>query len=192
MHRSARGWLAYRCSRGNRSGPDRRRSLNRLRFTNGFRCRTHGYGACRRGAHSGYPVQAVGQMRLGARLWLRCKMGFRCGFSLKDSRDLGLGGRLCFQKWGNKIVAAFWFYLEQERLAFGRGGLFKRKRFGLRRVAAAHNGFVQTLFDDLARGCFQHHLMAQDCGAIGLLVEVGFDAIGLFAGQQARIQPPMG
>src|SRR5581483_1795749 len=58
-------------------------------------------------------------------------------------------------------------------------------------MTAAHDGFVEALFNHLARRRFQHHLMAQDRSAIGLLLEVGLDARGLVAGQQARIQPPM-
>ena len=162
-----------------------------------FRRRLDGCCLCRHlSTHSGRSGHTVGMLRLRRRLgwrrWLRFKIGLggsRCGF--KDNRNLGLWSRLLIKKRGDKIVAAPLFNFKYEWLAGGRQSRVRRNRIGLG-VAAAHDRFVKSLLDDLAGSGFQHHFMAQDRGAISLLAEVGFDTIGFLAGQEARIQPPVG
>ena len=59
--------------------------------------------------------------------------------------------------------------------------------FGLG-MAAAHHGRVEPLFDHLAGAGFDHGLVPQDRLAMGLLVKVVLDAVGLL-GSQADLSP---
>jgi hypothetical protein len=164
-------------------GRDRRR-LDSRGFGRGFDWRRFmSFGA--RWRRSSHFMPAVGRVRLrgfkmgrGQR-WLNFKFGCKLRF--------GSGWRL--QKWGREVVLPLRFNLKNERITRGRRRL-GRGRPGLG-MAATHDGFIKSLFDDLTRGRFQHHLMAQDRRTIGLFVEVRFDPVGLLGSQQARIQAPV-
>lgn len=147
-------------------------------------------------------MPAVGQMRLGLRmrfgrgLRLRLDMGLwltRCAFltwcAFKDNRNLWLQGRRRLQKWSNKIVLALRFDFEQKGFTSRRRFLLSRNWLGLG-MAAAHDALVKALFDHLARGGFQYHLMAQDCRAIGLFPKICLDALCFLAGQQTQSERP--
>ena len=119
---------------------------------------------------------------LGGRLGMR-RRGFmeRCRSGrliVEQRRNLRLGWLLAlFEKRCGEPLIALALELEVERHV-GLGGGLGKSGFGLG-MPTAHHGGVEPLFDHLAGAGFDHGLAPQEFLAMGLLVKVALDAVGL-------------
>ncbi len=106
---------------------------------------------------------------------------------VEQRRNLGLSRLLAlFEKRRGERLFALAFELEMERHV-GLGGGLGKSGFGLG-MPAAHHGGVEPLFDHLASAGFDHGLAPQEFLAMGLLVEVALDAVGLLGCQQTGVR----
>jgi hypothetical protein len=59
-------------------------------------------------------------------------------------------------------------------------------------VPPPHHGRVEPLFDHRPCAGLDHRFAAQQGRAMDLVIEIGFDPVGLFLGEQARFRMRMG